>query len=326
MIEVKNLKEEIQKARPNIKPNSVRQYEINLKKLQKLFDTDTYDFLKNPKEVIDKMDKEEIKYLTQRNMLNAVVVLLMALNSDSKYDKLLEEYGTIRDGLNARYIKENETGDFVSEKQSKNFADASEVQGMLDKMQAELKVIKKKPFDDWTKKDKALLQVYTIFSIYSKMPMRNDVSNMIAINKSGYNKLTDDDKRENNYLVLGKDKLFFVLNKFKTSKTYGELKLPIDDKDLIKKLRYFVKMNGMGILFKTSTGKPITRIELSKLLKKTSEKYMGKSVSTTLLRKSYLTNKYGDVKKEMEKDSKVLGHDVSTTGMKVYVKENAKKE
>ena len=82
----------------------------------------------------------------------------------------------------------------------------------------------------------------------------------------------------------------------------------------------------MGILFKTSTGKPITRIELSKLLKKTSEKYMGKSVSTTLLRKSYLTNKYGDVKKEMEKDSKVLGHDVSTTGMKVYVKENAKKE
>ena len=48
---------------------------------------------------------------------------------------------------------------------------------------------------------------------------------------------------------------------------------------------------------------------------------MNKSISTTLLRKIYLSSKYGDMKKEMEADSKVLGHDVASTGMKVYVKE-----
>ena len=77
----------------------------------------------------------------------------------------------------------------------------------------------------------------------------------------------------------------------------------------------------MGVMFKTSTGKPITRTELSKLLIKFSKKYMNKSISTTLLRKIYLSSKYGDTKKEMEADSKVLGHDVASTGMKVYVKE-----
>ena len=76
----------------------------------------------------------------------------------------------------------------------------------------------------------------------------------------------------------------------------------------------------MGVLFKTSTGKPLTRIELSKVLLKYSEKYMGKKISTTLLRKSYLSGKYSKVKDEMKKDSKILGHDVATTGMKVYVK------
>ena len=79
-------------------------------------------------------------------------------------------------------------------------------------------------------------------------------------------------------------------------------------------------MNGMGVLFKTSTGKPLTRIELSKVLLKYSQKYMNKSVSSTLLRKSYLSGKYSKVKDEMQKDSKILGHDVATTGMKVYVK------
>ena len=39
--------------------------------------------------------------------------------------------------------------------------------------------------------------------------------------------------------------------------------IPIEDKHLRKILRYYLKMNGMGVLFKTSTGKPLTRIELS---------------------------------------------------------------
>jgi len=150
--------------------------------------------------------------------------------------------------------------------------------------------------------------------------MRNDLAGMIAIKKRDYNKLKEEEKKENNYLVVEKNGLFFVLNKYKTSKKYEELDLPIEDKDLKKLLRYYLRMNGMGVLFKTSTGKPITRIELSKILLKFSEKYMeGKKISTTLLRKIYLSSKYGDMKEELEKDNKVMGHS-KEVALNTYVK------
>ena len=317
-IDSKNPSEDISKARPQLKTNTIKQYVINLNKLKKIYDTDNYDFLKKPKDVMNKLS--DLHYLSQRNILNAVVVLLMALNSDEKYDDLLEEYGKLRDELNDKYSNEQKTG-VISDKQSKNFATTEEVFKMIKDINNDLQSIKKKSKDDITKKEMQLLQAYVLFNIYARMPFRNDVAGMTAINQAAYKKLSDDEKKENNYLVVPtKNNMYFVLNKYKTSKKYEQLNLPIEDKDLRKILRYYIKMNGMGILFKTSTGKPLTRIELSKVLLKYSKKYMDKSISTTLLRKSYLSGKYSKVKDEMKKDSKILGHDVATTGMKVYVK------
>jgi integrase len=237
-IDSSNITEDIQKARPNVKENTVKQYEVNLKKLQKLYESDNYDFLSKPDDVMDKI--KDLHYLSQRNILNAIVVFLMALNHDEKYDELLITYGDLRDELNDKYSDEQKSG-IISDKQSKNFTTTEEIFKMINQMAEDLKPIKKKSKDEITKKEMQLLQAY-------------------------------------------------------------------------------VKMNGMGILFKTSTGKPLTRTELSKVLLKYSKKYMNKSISTTLLRKSYLSSKYGNMKDEMKKDSKILGHDVATTGMAVYVK------
>ena len=231
---------------------------------------------------------------------------------------MLEEYGKLRDKFNDKYSDEQKSG-VISDKQSANFATIEEVYDMINQMATELKPIKMKT--ELTKKEFSLLQAFTLFNIYARMPMRNDVSEMEAIQKRAYNKLSEEEKKSKNYLVVEKNGMFFVLNKYKTVKKYEELDLPIEDKSLKKIIRFYLKHNGMGVLFKTSTGKPITRTELSKLLIKFSKKYMDKSISTTLLRKIYLSSKYGDMKKEMEADSKVLGHDVASTGMKVYVKE-----
>tara|TARA_R110000803_G_scaffold16888_3_gene46205 strand:+ start:8 stop:976 length:969 start_codon:yes stop_codon:yes gene_type:complete len=315
-INTKDASEEISKARPTLKTNTVKQYVINLKKLQKIYDTDNYDFLKKPEDVMDKLS--DLHYLSQRNILNAVVVLLMALNSDEKYDKLLEEYGSLRDGLNDKYSDEQKSG-IISDKQSKNFATTEEVFTMINKMADELKPLKKKSKDDITKKEMQLLQAFVLFNIYARMPFRNDVAGMEAIQKRAYNKLSEEEKKAKNFLVVEKNGLFFVLNKYKTAKKYEELDLPIEDPTLKKILRYYLKMNGMGVLFKTSTGKALTRIELSKVLLKYSQKYMGKSISTTLLRKIYLSSKYGNMKEELEKDNKVMGHS-KAVALDTYVK------
>ena len=317
-IDSNNIGEDIKNKRPNIKDNTIKQYEVNLNKLKKIYESDNFDFLSKPDDVMDKI--KDLHYLSQRNILNAIVVFLMALNHDEKYDDLLITYGDLRDELNDKYSEENKSG-VISDKQSKNFTTTEEIFKMINQMADDLKSIKKKNKDNITKKEMQLLQAYTLFNIYSRMPMRNDVAGMIAINQAAYKKLSEDEKKENNYLVVpSKGQIYFVLNKYKTAKKYQELNLPIEDDNLRKILRFYLKMNGMGILFKTSTGKPLTRTELSKTLLKYSQKYLDKSISTTLLRKIYLSSKYGDMKKELEKDNKVMGHS-KAMALDTYVKE-----
>tara|TARA_R100000654_G_scaffold24805_3_gene48000 strand:+ start:7040 stop:7996 length:957 start_codon:yes stop_codon:yes gene_type:complete len=315
-IDPKEIHDMIHKARPNLKENTIKQYETNLRKLKKIFETDNFDFLSSPDKVKDKI--KDLHYTSQRNHYNAIIVLLMALD-DKKYEKILAEYGKIRDELNDKYQEEQSSG-VISEKQKENFTDMKELEGMIQKMEKELKDLKLKKKKELNKKEHALLQNYVLFSIYTRLPMRNDVAGMEAITKRAYNKLTEKEKKENNYLVIEKNNMFFVLNKYKTARKYEELKIDIPA-DLKKLLRYYLKVNGMGVLFKSSTGKPLTRNALTQLMIKTSSKYLGKKISTTMIRKIYLSSKYGDMKEELKQDNKVMGHSMGVA-LNNYVKKD----
>jgi len=307
----------IKKARPNIKDNSVKMYVSNLEKLKKLFDTDNYDFLKDEKKVLEKLDN--LSDNTIRNYLNAILIYLMAVNDKGKLDDEVKIYTDLRDNLNKKYEDDQASGK-ISEKQKNNFVDISEIYKMIETMGKEIKDKKIKKKEDLTSKDKQLLMTYIILNIYVRLPFRNDIAGMESISKRQYNKLSVEEKKAKNYLVVEKSKMTMILNKYKTSKKYEENKIDVP-KDLEKLLRLYIRIHGMGVLLTTSTGNPLTRNALSQLLIKTSKKYMdGKSISTTLLRKIYLSSKYSDVKDDMEQDAKVMGHSVSTA-QKVYVKD-----
>ena len=316
-----NLIETIQKSRPKAKETTIKMYVSNLMKLMKLFEKDNLKFLNKPEDISDKLS--DLHYTTQRNYYNSIIVYLMSITEEAEEDKTIQEYNSLRDDLNKKYEEEQATGT-ISDKQKANFVDISEVNKMIETMGQEIKAkgIKKK--EDLSPKDKALLQVYIIFNIYTRIPLRNDISGMEVINKRAYNKLSESEKKENNYLVVNKNQMFFVLNKFKTSSKYEELKIDIP-KDLEKLLRIYIRINGMGVLFKSSTGKALSRNALSQLLIKTSKKYMDKSISTTMLRKIYLSSKYSKVKEEMEKDAAVMGHSVGVQ-QSVYVKKEQEPE
>lgn len=315
-----NLIETLKKSRPNAKDSTIKMYTSNLLKLQKLMDTDNFKFLEKPDNVKDKVS--ELHFTTQRNYYNAVIVYLMAVK-DKKEDPLIEEYVEIRDALNKQYEDEQATG-VISDKQKNNFVDISEVNKMIEDMGNEIKNRKIKKKEDLTAKDKALLQSYILFNIYTRLPMRNDLAGMEAINKRVYNKLSEEDKKEKNYLVINKNNMFMVLNNYKTSAKYKELDIDIP-KDLEKLLRLYIRVNGMGVLFKSSTGKPLSRNALSQLLLKETKKRMGKSISTTMLRKIYLSSKYGKVKEEMEADAKIMGHSTGVA-QSVYIKKEQEEE
>ena len=316
-----DIKEKIMDARPNAKESTVKMYVSNLNKLQKMFDTDNWKFLDDIDKVKEKLN--HLHYTSQRNYFNSIIILLMALNSDKKYDKLLEKYNEIRDEGNKKYQDDNATG-VISDKQKKNFAELSEVQDMINTMDKEIKDKGLKKKDNLTAKEKMLIQVFILFNIYTRLPMRNDVSGMSIITKRLYNKLTEDKKKDNNYLVIEKGKMFFVINQFKTSAKYKELDIDIP-KDLEKLLRFYIKVNGLtngDVLFTSSTGKPLSRNALSQLFIKTSKKYMDKSISSTMLRKIVLSDKFADVKKEQEEMAEITGHSVETMN-EVYVKQKA---
>ena len=316
-------KEIIMKARPNLKPNTIKMYIFNLNKLKKLFQAEDLKFLSKVTEV-----KEQIKdlhYTTQRNFYNAIIVYLRAKDSGSPDEEkgkipseLIEKYDTMRNELNEQYKTDNESGK-ISEKQKNNFVDIQEVKDMINKMEAEIKKEGLKKKENLTAKEKQLIQVFTIYNILLKIPLRNDLAGMEAISRKKYNSLTDKDKEVNNYLVVDKAKMEFVLNEYKTARKYKQKNILIP-KDLEKIIRMYIRKNGMGILFKTGTGTPLTRNALSQLLIKTSQAYMNKNISTTMIRKIVLSDMFADTKKEMEKMSEITGHSVETMN-NVYVKE-----
>jgi len=312
--QTKNL---LAKARPDAKESTIKMYSSNLEKLKKMFDTDNYDFLDNINDVTEKL--KHLHFTTIRNYLNAVIILLLALD---KNKELIDEYTELRDKYNKQYEDNNAT-DKISEKQKGNFVELSELKKMIESMEKEINDKNLKKADTLKPKDFVLIQTYILFNIYTRLPLRNDVASMILESKRNYNKITEDEKKENNYLIVEKSKMFFVLNQFKTNVKYKELNMDIP-KDLEKLLKFYIKINNIqygDVLFKSTTGKPLTRNGLSQLLSKTSKTRMnGKSISTTMLRKIILSDKFSDAKKEMKDMAKITGHSTDTM-QKIYIKD-----
>lgn len=303
-----DVKKEIKKLRPNLKDNTIHQYSLQLTKLQKLFDTDDYKFLDNPKDVANKIS--HLHYTSQRNAYNAIILLLLAIEGDKE---LIEEYGKMRDELNNKYEEEQASGK-ISEKQSKNFVEMSEVENMVNEMGNIVKSYKKK--ESLNQNERQLLKAYTLFSILIRIPTRNDQAGMILISKKMYNKLKEEDKKAHNYLLMEKSSMKFIYNQYKTAKKYAENIVDIP-KDLEKILRMYIRIMGINsgdILF------DMTKNAQSQLLLKMSQKYMGKRISSTMIRKIYLSSKYGDTLKEMKEDAKIMGHSTDVA-QSVYIKE-----
>lgn len=321
-----NTEKIIREFKPELKDNSVKQYVMNLKTLSSIFKSDNYKYLDDPQNVIEKLNttinpktSELYNFLTKRNILNAVIVFLQALGDHAAR---IEEYIDERDKYNKEYVKQQQKGT-KSDHQKENWVELEELYKMLNTMNDEIKPIKKANMEwkDMSKAQRNLIQAYTIFSIYVRMPMRNDVAGMESISKREYNKLTEKDKEDNNYLVVERTDLWFVLNEYKTVKKYKEKKLLIKDPILKRTLRYYLKQKGHGQLFTTAVeGNPLTRNALTKLLIRTSEKYLNKKIGTTMLRHIYVSDKYGDTKKELKEDNNVMGHSKDTM-FNVYVKE-----
>ena len=302
-------------ARPELKDNSIKQYLSSLRTLNAGQPITNVDFLKDFDVVMEKL--KEKKSTTIKNYMNAIIVVLDALKIDKG---LVDKYSDMRDKLNAEYSDQQATHK-KTDAQERNWVPFEEYLTKVEELGTNVSNLKKK--NEWSLEDKRNYQEYLLAKLYTKYPLRNDYV-MDVISKATFNKLSDSDKAEKNYLVVpsNNQEMFFVLNEYKTRRKYGEKRLNITDEGITKSIKVWLKHKGGDALFYNTKDMltPVNSATLTKILISMSKReFEGKSVGSSLIRHMYLSWKYADTVKEMEQDADIMGHSTAIA-QNIYTK------
>ena len=123
-----------------------------------------------------------------------------------------------------------------------------------------------------------------------------------------------DSELSNDFNYIDLDKKQFIFNNYKTSRTYKNQIIDIPD-ELYNIITEYIKVFDIKdgddgwLLVNPKTNKPYTNTNTITIL---LNKIFNSKVSSSMLRKVYLTSKYSDKNKELEKDSKSMGTSVNT--------------
>jgi len=315
MLEYDNLEGHLTKFKPDARKITLDSYIKYLENLHKsingMRDFENFKWLKKFDSVMEKISEKS--YLTQRNILNAVIVGLHSVKADND---LIEKYVIVRDKHNMKYRNDRQNS-VANAKQDKNMITIEELDEIINDQEKYIKFFKCNKKTNLSIKEYLDFQIFVILKFYQKYALRNDMVTLRFRTKSGYAKSAKD---YNVYLPNEKE---IILSEYKTSGKYGVLKIDIDKdinnlmKCLIKQQQNFGFDNPDNYLLMKANGKPYSKVEFSNLLINFFKKKIGKSISTTLLRKIFLS-KYSDVKAQMAEDARVMSHSTAVQSS-VYI-------
>jgi len=262
---------------------------------------------------IDKI-KDKIKSLkpnTQRSYIISVCSILKCYLTTNKsatkkikssydtYSKLLENYNIDLKDQTATTDTEN-----------KNWVSPDDIKDIYTKLQKNYKISNQ----DY--------QNYLLLSLFfHQAPRRNKDYQLMKI----VNEYKNDLSNEYNYLDI-KNKQF-IFNNYKTAKKYNTQKIDIND-ELFKIIKDYVnhfKLNNDDFLLfdlkKPDKKEAYTNNNAITLI--FNKIFSPKKVSSSMLRKSYLTSKYGEKSNELIEDVKEMGTSAQTA-QNNYIKKNRK--
>lgn len=285
----------IKEKRPNITKSSLKTYESILRNLyNKIFDDEDYDMTKFGKEV-NKVIKflKDMEPKKRKTILSALVVI-----TDNK------EYREIMLDDIKEYNKE-EAKQTKSKSVNENWVEQDELLSLYNELKKEYKILyvkKNKKSNEYQR-----MQDFIILSLLGGFyipPRRSkDYVNF---------KIKNIDKDKDNYI----EKNELVFNSYKTAKTYGQQKIvvPTALKTIINK---WLKINPTDYLLFDSEYKQMNNVKLNQRL----NKLFDKKASVNALRKSYLSDKFGDMielKNELDKTMNDMGS--SRLQENIYIK------
>lgn len=311
---ITKLGDDITKSR-NIKPSSLKVYLFNIEKLHdKIFSKREFNnlmWLKKRDKVMKAI--EDMKLSSRKTYLASIVVALSS--QGDKFEDDVKYYRDEMEELAKQYNTEQEQQK-KSDKEDKNWTSLSSLRKVNRNYRNELKerkVFQKEP-DKITNKEFDLLQKWVVSGLYvldDNPPLRNDYI-MDVIKYTDYQKLTEAQKKEKNYLVIkSRNNKFFSLGEYKTSGKYGTKEIEVGKK-LNSMLNVWLKFNTSGHLLLNSKKEPMTANGLTKYLNKTFEPSGKSNISSSLIRHIFITEKIGGpTLKEKQEIADKMGHSVN---------------
>lgn len=278
-----NIEELVKKNRPEISKSSLKTYESILRNLyNNVFDDDEYK--------INNFDNHEkiLKFLKELpvNKRKTILSALVVITDNKNYrDQMLEDIKEYNKNIN----KQEKT-----ETQSDNWIDNTDIVKIHNALKKDANILYKK--DVIKINDLQDIENYIIIcllgGIYIPPRRSKDFVDF---------KIKDIDKEKDNYY----DGNYLVFNSYKTAKTYGQQKVKVP-KELKPILKKWLKYNPTDYLLFDSQLKKLSNVKLNQRL----FKIFGKKVGVNGLRKTFLTEKYGDlieVKNNLSKDMSLMG-------------------
>ena len=297
-MELSKYQELVAEKRPLLKPNSAKTYAVSLRTIAPQDSTD-FGWLADVDYVFKQL--ERYKDTTRKNTLNAVIVVTPKDTDEWKrYSAERDRYNDIYTELTQAHTK--------TESQEKNWVDWPDYLRLVTTMRKDVRDLKG---NDWSWREKSRFQDFVIVLLYSFYPLRNDFGNVKVLTKSNFNKTTKAEREETNYLVLEKNsqKMTLVLNEYKTSAKYGEKRIDINTA-VRKVLRKWLRHNDSGYLLTDKQSRPLGSNGITKTMTRIGQKQLGRSLGSSLLRHSYLSDKYMETNEEKKKDADLMMHSV----------------
>jgi hypothetical protein len=292
-------------------------YLRNIKKISKeLFDVDkpTVNYFADYDSVAEYMDGIANPF-SRKMMCTSIIVLIESSKIKKvvkdKYKEYQKKLALFNDGV----YRENEK----SSKEEINWITREEIQEVIDNSLLRAR----NPGQGSNRQQVDYFQQYLVLNLYFQLPpIRNDYANVKIIDKEVKDTPLCSLDTEFNYVNFFDNTLYLCV--YKTAKFYGTQKIPIPESlmSIIKEYQSLKKekLNYTGPFMLINTTN-LTKMNGNTLTKYLNKIFKPKKVSTTILRKVYLSEKYpiSHSLREMEMDAKCMGHDI-LTARKIYTK------
>ena len=297
-----NIEKLIRDIKPNLNIKSLKSYINNINIILKETNSDDLSIFKNKKIIIDFLDKKK-SFLTKRNYLNSIIVLLQ--HDNKVYNDEIIYYQNIRDGYNQEY-KNNKQNNKKNNKEIANWLTMKQINEIIDHLKQDLS-------------NEQNLIWYFMLNFWVEFPLRNDLQHTEIISKKKYDSLLDEELKIKNYFVLDKEP-FISISQYKTFKRYGIKKIIMNQKMKDILLLYLPKNKTKYLLYNIKNKSAMGTDNITHSFNKLFQKYYPeKKISTTMIRHIVLSEKFGNNLLEQKKYCDIMGHDLNTQ-TNIYIK------